>query len=66
MVVEFTYAIQNGLVRPVGIPATGRSGGDIIHASRIEVMLGNGSKRVIMPDVRRLNCANSSLDLLPF
>jgi hypothetical protein len=51
MVVEFTYAIQNGLVRPVGIPATGRSGRDIIHASRIEVMLGNGSKRVIMPDV---------------
>jgi hypothetical protein len=51
VIVALTQAIQTGIVRSVGTPAVGRNGGDIIHASRIEVVLDNGNRRLIMPDV---------------
>lgn len=51
MINELTNAIQDGLVRAVGTPATGRNGGDIIYASRIEVEMNDGSKVIVRPDV---------------
>ena len=51
VIVELTIAVQNGAIRAVGIPATGRNGGDIIHATQIVVTFQDGTKKIIIPDV---------------
>jgi hypothetical protein len=47
---ELTNAIEGGLVRAVGSPAVGRNGGDIVHASRTEAILSDGSRVIVVPD----------------
>jgi molybdopterin converting factor small subunit len=51
VVAELTEALQKGSVRAIGSPAVGRNGGDIIYASRLEALLDNGRKVVVIPDV---------------
>src|ERR1044072_4098519 len=50
VIVELTIAVQNGAIRVVGIPATGRNGGDIIHATQIIVTFQEGTTKKIIPD----------------
>ena len=48
---ELSKAIEDQLVRAVGPPAVGRSGGDIVYASRIEALMSDGRKVTMVPDV---------------